>query len=71
MNATTNTNHDLTDILNPTAHQSARNSGADVLDQVTTFIRRFSAFPSRHCAPTLALWYAHTHIADQLYVTPG
>lgn len=41
-----------------------------VLDQVTAFVSRFSAFPSRHCAPTLALWYAHTHIADRLYVTP-
>jgi uncharacterized protein DUF3631 len=46
------------------------NSGSDVLDQVTTFVRRFSALPSEHCAPTLALWYAHTHIADRLYVTP-
>ena len=45
-------------------------SGSDVLDQVTTFVRRFSALPSEHCAPTLALWYAHTHIADRLYVTP-
>ncbi len=42
----------------------------DVLDQVTAFVRRFSALPSEHCAPTLALWYAHTHIADRLYVTP-
>jgi hypothetical protein len=41
-----------------------------VLDHVTTFVRRYSAFPSEHCAPTLALWYAHTHIADRLYVTP-
>jgi Protein of unknown function (DUF3631) len=46
------------------------NSGSDVLDQVTAFVRRFSALPSEHCAPTLALWYAHTHIADRLYVTP-
>ena len=46
------------------------NSGSDVLDQVTTFVRRFSALPSEHCAPTFALWYAHTHIADRLYVTP-
>jgi hypothetical protein len=61
--------HELTDILNPTTHPAPA-SGAHVLDHVTTFIRRFSAFPSRHCAPTLALWYAHTHIADQLYVTP-
>jgi hypothetical protein len=43
---------------------------AHVLDQVSAFVRRFSAFPSEHCAPTLALWYAHTHIADRLYVTP-
>ena len=62
--------HDLTTILDPTEHRPAPVSGADVLDHVTTFIRRFSAFPSRHCAPTLALWYAHTHIAEQLYVTP-
>nr|WP_243727556.1 DUF3631 domain-containing protein [Actinocrispum wychmicini] len=44
--------------------------GQSVLDDVVAFIRRFSAFPSRHCAPALALWYAHTHIAERLYVTP-
>ena len=27
-------------------------------------------FPSEHCAPTLALWYAHTHAIEQFYVTP-
>jgi hypothetical protein len=45
-------------------------SGRDVLDAVVAFVARFSAFPDQHCAPTLALWYAHTHIADRLYVTP-
>jgi uncharacterized protein DUF3631 len=44
--------------------------GHDVLDAVVTFVSRFSAFPNEHCAPTVALWYAHTHIADRLYVTP-
>jgi hypothetical protein len=44
--------------------------GHDVLDAVVTFVTRFSAFPNEHCAPTVALWYAHTHIADRLYVTP-
>lgn len=44
--------------------------GHEVLDAVVTFVSRFSAFPNEHCAPTLALWYAHTHIADRLYVTP-
>jgi hypothetical protein len=70
MNAIDIPTNDLTDILNAVTDRSELKSGADVLDRVTTFIRRFSAFPSRHCAPTLALWYAHTHIAEQLYVTP-
>lgn len=51
-------------------NSSTAQPGHVVLDQVAAFVRRFSAFPSRHCAPTLALWYAHTHIADRLYVTP-
>jgi hypothetical protein len=44
--------------------------GVEVLDTVATFISRFNVFPSQHCVPTLALWYAHTHIADHFYVTP-
>lgn len=44
--------------------------GHEVVDAVVAFVSRFSAFPNEHCAPTLALWYAHTHIADRLYVTP-
>ncbi|MGH3808704.1 MAG: DUF3631 domain-containing protein [Pseudonocardiaceae bacterium] len=45
-------------------------AGHDVLDDVAAFVARFSAFPSEHCAPTLALWYAHTHATEQFYVTP-
>ncbi|MFL6144344.1 MAG: DUF3631 domain-containing protein [Labedaea sp.] len=45
-------------------------AGHEVLDEVAAFVRRFSVFPSEHCAPTLALWYAHTHAADVFYVTP-
>lgn len=44
--------------------------GHAVLDTVAAFILRFSRFPDQHCAPTLAVWYAHTHIADRFYVTP-
>ena len=44
--------------------------GHDVLDAVTAFVARFSVFPSEHCAPTLALWYAHTHATEHFYVTP-
>lgn len=56
--------------LDPNAPRRQPRPGHAVLDDVTDFVRRFSAFPSVHCAPTLALWYAHTHIANRLYVTP-
>ncbi|MGH3711051.1 MAG: DUF3631 domain-containing protein [Pseudonocardiaceae bacterium] len=45
-------------------------AGHEVLDAVAAFVARFSVFPSKHCAPTLALWYAHTHASEQFYVTP-
>lgn len=45
-------------------------AGHEVLDDITAFVARYSVFPSEHCAPTLALWYAHTHAIDQFYVTP-
>jgi hypothetical protein len=44
--------------------------GHEILDQVRDFVARFSAFPSEHCAPMLALWYAHTWVADAFYTTP-
>ncbi|GJF07273.1 DUF3631 domain-containing protein [Pseudonocardia sp. D17] len=43
---------------------------AELLDQVAAFVARFSVFPDEHCAPTLALWYAHTHAAPHFYTTP-
>lgn len=45
-------------------------TGVEVLDAVTTFTSRFVVFPHEHCAPMLALWYAHTHAAEHFYVTP-
>ncbi|MFD9890947.1 DUF3631 domain-containing protein [Amycolatopsis sp. NPDC059027] len=44
--------------------------GHQVLDRVRDFVARFNVFPSQHCAPMLALWYAHTHAVDHFYVTP-
>ncbi len=41
-----------------------------ILDQVHDFVTRFSVFPHEHCAPMLALWYAHTWAADAFYITP-
>src|SRR5687767_5867431 len=43
---------------------------AELLDQVAAFVARFSVFPDKHCAPTLALWYAHTHAIQHFYTTP-
>jgi hypothetical protein len=45
-------------------------AGHEVLDEVTAFLSRFSVFPDEHCAPTLALWFAHTHAAERFYITP-
>lgn len=51
-------------------HPAARPEPAVLLDQVTAFLARFSVFPDQHCAPTLALWYAHTHAIHHFYTTP-
>jgi len=45
-------------------------AGHTILDEMTAFVSRYNAFPSEHCAPMLALWYAHTHAAEHFYVTP-
>jgi Protein of unknown function (DUF3631) len=51
-------------------HGAIVRAGHEVLDDVAAFVARFSLFPSEHCAPTLALWCAHTHAVEQFYVTP-
>ena len=45
-------------------------TGAALLDAVTTLVSRFIVFPNEHCAPAVALWFAHTHAAAHFYVTP-
>jgi hypothetical protein len=45
-------------------------NGAEVLDEIGAFVSRFIIFPSEHCEPMLALWYAHTHAAENFYITP-
>jgi hypothetical protein len=59
----------LTWLHPPSATATAR-AGHEILDEITAFITRFSVFPHEHCAPTLALWYAHTHAVEHFYVTP-
>ncbi|HEX4100755.1 MAG TPA: DUF3631 domain-containing protein [Pseudonocardiaceae bacterium] len=56
--------------LRPPQPGATIRAGHEVLDDVTAFVTRFSVFPSEYCAPTLALWYAHTHAVEQFYVTP-
>jgi len=54
----------------PAGPEPAPVDGAEVLDEIGAFVSRFNAFPHEHCAPMLALWYAHTHAAQHFYVTP-
>ncbi len=44
--------------------------GAEVLDAIEAFIRRFCVLPGQHCYPAVALWAAHTHFIKQLETTP-
>jgi hypothetical protein len=44
--------------------------GAQLLDDVAAFLRSYVAFPSPHAAVAVALWAAHTHLAEQFDSTP-
>lgn len=45
-------------------------STAELLDLVQAMIDKYVRFPSEHCAPTVALWIAHTWATQSFYVTP-
>ncbi|MFD6676066.1 DUF3631 domain-containing protein [Rhodococcus zopfii] len=55
----------LSGIQTPTAL-----SGAGILDDITEWLRWYSVYPDEHCAPTYALWLAHTHASVAFYVSP-
>jgi len=44
--------------------------GAQVLDDVEAFIRRFCVLPGGHCYVAVTLWAAHTHFIARLETTP-
>src|SRR5262249_27731710 len=44
--------------------------GADVLDDVAAFLRRFVASPNRHALVAHTLWIAHTHLMAAWDSTP-
>ena len=62
-------NNDQTGGSVPTA-APAPSGGAAILDDVTAFLRFYSIYPDEHCAPTYALWLAHTHASTAFYVSP-
>ncbi len=45
-------------------------NGAELLDTVHTFFKRFVAFPSPACIDTVTLWAAHAHMVEHFHTTP-
>lgn len=44
--------------------------GAQVLDAIEAFVRRFCVLPGEHCYIAVTLWAAHTHFIPRLETTP-
>jgi hypothetical protein len=44
--------------------------GAELLDDLARFVRRFCAFPTEHYCTAVTLWIAHTHAIDAFEITP-
>ncbi|MDO5030419.1 MAG: DUF3631 domain-containing protein [Corynebacterium sp.] len=40
------------------------------LDNLADWFAKYMVFPNKHVAPMLALWTAHTYLAEQFYTTP-
>jgi hypothetical protein len=55
----------VTDVTDASAH-----AGAQVLDAIEKFIRRFCVLPGEHCYVAVTLWAAHTHFIGHLETTP-
>jgi hypothetical protein len=47
-----------------------RQDGAELLDAVVAFLRRFIVYPDEHALVAHALWVAHTHRMDRWDSTP-
>lgn len=43
---------------------------ANTLDTITKWLAGYVVFPNSHCAPTRALWAAHTWVSPSFYTTP-
>ena len=45
-------------------------NGAELLDRVYAFVRRFICYPSDHATASHVLWIAHAHLIDAWFTTP-
>lgn len=44
--------------------------GAELLDRIHTFTRRFICYPTAHASIAHTLWIAHAHLMDAWFTTP-
>lgn len=51
-------------------YRPAGSTGAQILDDVQTFLARFVAYPSDACLVAATLWVAHAHAVDRFESTP-
>ena len=49
---------------------SLQPTGAEILDEVHTFIGRFCVFPDDHALTAVTLWAAHAHMIEHFHTTP-
>lgn len=45
-------------------------TGAELLNDVQSFIAKFCAFPDQHCLTAVTLWAVHAHLVTQFYTSP-
>lgn len=60
------------ELLSPDGHFSnvAKPDGADLLNRIHGFLRRFISYPSSEASIAHVLWIAHTHLMDCWFTTP-
>jgi hypothetical protein len=66
MNARITTLADLLD----SKYEAGQVDGAELLDDVRGFIRRFCVLPTDHALAAVALWAVHAHIIEHFHTTP-
>jgi hypothetical protein len=64
------TRDDLEEVVEETPERQPTPDAGALLAEVSTVLKRFVVFPSRHHAPAVALWVAHTHVIDAADATP-